>query len=128
MIDGLSHSASVYRIAPCLRAQRLSSSKIRDVCTRRSDFESLAVRQLKKTVQTAAMKYGINTEEEAAAAYGDGGECNVFPAGIVINPSCPHLVASPDQGVYDPTENNPCGAAGNQVSCQGSLSWLILNV
>ena len=59
-------------------------------------FESLAVRQLKKTVQTAAMKHCINTEEKAASAYADSGDCNVFPAGIVINPSCPHLAASPD--------------------------------
>ena len=45
---------------------------------RKADFESLAVRQLKKTVQTAAMKRGINTEEEAASAYADSGGCNVF--------------------------------------------------
>ena len=92
-----------------LRAQRLSSSKFKDVCVRKADFESLAVRQLKKTVQTAAMKHGINTEEEAASAYADSGDCNVFPAGIVINPSCPHLAASPDRRVYDPSENNPWG-------------------
>ena len=60
-----------------LRAQRLSSSKFKDVCIRRADFESLAVRQLKKTVQTSAMKHGINTEEEAASAYADSGDCNV---------------------------------------------------
>ncbi|CAH3027184.1 unnamed protein product, partial [Porites evermanni] len=59
-----------------LRAQRLSSSKFKDVCIRRADFESLAVRQLKKTVQTSAMKHGINTEEEAASAYADSGDCN----------------------------------------------------
>ena len=46
-----------------LRAQRLSSSKFKDVCVRKADFESLAVRQLKKAVQTAAMKHGINAEE-----------------------------------------------------------------
>ena len=79
-----------------LRAQRLSSSKFKDVCVRKDDFESLAVRQLKKTVQTVAMKHGKNTEEEAASAYADSGDCNVFPAGIVINPSCPHLAAFPD--------------------------------
>ena len=66
-----------------LRAQRLSSSKFKDVCARRADFESLAVRQLKKTVQTAAMRHGINTEEEAASAYADSGDCNVFPAAMI---------------------------------------------
>lgn len=52
-----------------LRAQRFSSTKFKEVCTRRADYESLAARQLKKTIQTAAMRYGINTVEEAAAAY-----------------------------------------------------------
>ena len=54
-----------------LRAQRFSSSKFKEVCTRRADYESLAARQLKKTIQTAAMRHGINTVEEAAAAYAD---------------------------------------------------------
>ena len=52
-----------------LRAQRFSSTKFKEVCTRRADYESLAARQLKKTIQTAAMRHGINTVEEAAAAY-----------------------------------------------------------
>ena len=54
-----------------LRAQRFSSTKFKEVCTRRADYESLAARQLKKTIQTAAMRHGINTVEEAAAAYAD---------------------------------------------------------
>ena len=107
-----------------LRAQRLSSSKFKDVCTRRADFESLAVRQLKKTVQTAAMKYGINTEEKAASAYADNGDCNVFPAGIVINPSCPYLAASPDRRVYDPSENNPWGLLEIKCPVKDSISEL----
>ena len=107
-----------------LRAQRLSSSKCKDVCTRRADFESLAVRQLKKTVQTAAMKHGINTEEKAASAYADSGDCNVFPAGIVINPSCPHLAASPDRRVYDHSENNPWGLLEIKCPVKDSISEL----
>ncbi|XP_022810646.1 uncharacterized protein LOC111347689 [Stylophora pistillata] len=107
-----------------LRAQRLSSSKFKDVCARRADFESLAVRQLKKTVQTAAMRHGINTEEEAASAYADSGDCNVFPAGIVINPSCPHLAASPDRRVYDPSENNPWGLLEIKCPITDSISQL----
>ncbi|PFX15038.1 hypothetical protein AWC38_SpisGene20760 [Stylophora pistillata] len=92
-----------------LRAQRLSSIEFKEVCTRGADFESLAARQLKKTVHTVAMRHGIKTGEEAAAAYADSVECNVFPAGIVINPSRPHLVSSPDGRVYDPSEVNPWG-------------------
>lgn len=107
-----------------LRAQRLSSSKFKDVCIRRADFESLAVRQLKKTVQTSAMKHGINTEEEAASAYADSGDCNVFPAGIVINPSCPHLAASPDRRVYDPSENSPWGLLEIKCPIKDSISQL----
>ena len=60
-------------------------------------------------MQTAAMRHGINTEEEAASVYANSGDCNVFPVGIVINPSCSHLAASPDRRVYDPSENNPWG-------------------
>ena len=107
-----------------LRAQRLSSSKFKDVCARRAGFESLAARQLKKTVQTAAMRHGINTEEEAASAYADSGDCNVFPAGIVINPSCPHLATSPDRRVYDPSENNPWGLLEIKCPLKDSISEL----
>ncbi|KAM7426763.1 hypothetical protein ABFA07_015311 [Porites harrisoni] len=98
--------------------------KFKDVCIRRADFESLAVRQLKKTVQTSAMKHGINTEEEAASAYADSGDCNVFPAGIVINPSCPHLAASPDRRVYDPSENSPWGLLEIKCPIKDSISQL----
>lgn len=107
-----------------LRAQRLSSNKFKDVCTRRADFESLAVRQMKKTVQTAAMKHGINTEEKEASAYADSGDCNVFPAGIVVNPSCPYLAASPDRRVYDPSENNPWGLLEIKCPVKDSISEL----
>ena len=107
-----------------LRAQRLSSSKFKDVCARRADFESLAARQLKKTVQTAAMRHGINTEEEAAFAHADSGDVNVFPAGIVINPSCPHLAASPDRRVYDASENNPWGLLEIKCPLKDSISEL----
>lgn len=55
------------------------------------------------------MKHGIDTEEEAAAAYADATDCNVFPSGIVINPSCPYLATSPDRRVYDPSEMEPWG-------------------
>lgn len=87
-----------------LKAKQLSSSKFKDVCSRKKDFESLAERLLRKTKQTEAMLHGINTEEEAASAYADTRDCNVFPSGIVINPSCPYLATSPDRRVYDPSE------------------------
>ena len=46
-----------------LRAQRLTASKFKDVCCRKKDFELLAERFMKKTIQTAAMKYGIDNEK-----------------------------------------------------------------
>ena len=70
------------------------------------------------------MNHGINTEEEAAAVYADSGECSVFPAGIVINPSCPHLAASPDRRVCDPTENNPWGLLEIKCTVKDSISEL----
>ena len=92
------------------------------MCVRKADFEFLAVRQQKKTVQTAAMKQGIDTEEEAASAYADRRDCNVFPAEIVINPSCPHLAASPDRRVYDPSGTNPWGLLEIKCPIMGSIS------
>jgi len=86
--------------------------------------ESLAVRQLKKTVKTAEMKHGINTEEQAASAYADSGDCNVFPAGIVINPSCPHLAASLDRRIYDSSESNPWGLLEIKCPVKVSISEL----
>ena len=70
------------------------------------------------------MKHGIETEEEAASAYADSGECNVFPAGIVINPSCPHLAASPDRRVYDPSKTDPWGLLEIKCPITDSISQL----
>ena len=70
------------------------------------------------------MKHGIDTEEEAAAAYVDSGACNVSPAGIVVNLSCPHLAASPDRRVYDPSENNPLGLLEIKCPVKDSVSGL----
>ena len=88
-----------------LWTQRLSSSKFKEVCTRRADFESLAARQLKKTIQTAAIRHGISTKEKATAAYADIGECNVFP---LESSSTLHALNGlpPDRRVYDPSEIN----------------------
>ena len=85
----------------------ITASKFNDVCCRKKDFELLAERFLKKTIQTAAMKYGIDNEENAASSYADITRLNVYPCGIIVNPSCPHLACSPDRRVYDPSEANP---------------------
>ena len=54
-------------------------------CTRKADFELLAAEQLKKTIQTVAMRYGIDIEEDTVAAHADNGECNVYPAELSSN-------------------------------------------
>lgn len=63
----------------------------------------------KKTVQTAAMKYGLEHESEAAQSYVNTRFVNVYRTGFVINPGCPFLGASPDFLVYDPTRNEVFG-------------------
>ena len=76
----------------------------------------------KKTVQTVAMKYGLEYESEAAQSYVNTRfvvvfvvrnrkiKCvNVYRTGFVINPGCPFLGASPDFLVYDPSRNEVFG-------------------
>ena len=104
-----------------LRAQRLTASKFKDVCCRKKDFELLAERFMKKTIQTAAMKYGVENEENAATSYAEITHLNVYPCGIIINPSCPHLACSPDRRVYDPSEANPWGTLEIKCSLSDSV-------
>ena len=104
-----------------LRAQRLTASKFKDVCCHKKDFELLAERFMKKTIQTAAMKYGIDNEENAATSYADITHLNVYPCGIIVNPSCPHLACSPDRRVCDPSEANPWGTLEIKCSLADSV-------
>ena len=104
-----------------LRAQRLTVSKFRDVCCRKKVFELLAERFMKKTIQTAAMKYGIDNDENAATSYADITRLNVYPCGIIVNPSCPHLACSPDRRVHDPSEANPWGTLEIKCSLADSV-------
>ena len=93
-----------------LRHFRLTASNFKLVCSRRKDFEVLAERLLKGTkLQTAAMKYGLEHEDEVAQFYVKHFKRDVFKVGFVINPSVPHLGCSPDRRVYDPSANPPWG-------------------
>lgn len=77
---------------------------------RRRDFELLAERLLKGTkIETSAMKYGLEHEDEVAQFYAKHFNRDVVKVGFVINPSVPHLGCSPDRRVYDPSENSPWG-------------------
>jgi hypothetical protein len=85
------------------RKHRITSSNFKRVCSRKKDFDTLADNLLKGSkIQTAAMKFGIQHEQEAAESYASITGNNVFKAGLLINPSCFHLGTSPDRKVIDP--------------------------
>jgi hypothetical protein len=86
-----------------LRKNRITSSNFKKVCCRRGNFESLASTLLSsRSVTTAAMKYGLDNEPVAAETYGTIFGRNVYRVGLVLNPSCFFLGASPDRRVFDP--------------------------
>ena len=60
-------------------------------------------------MQTAAMRYGIQHEDEAANQYANQFVRVVYLVGFVINPSLPCLECSPDRRVSNPPENEPWG-------------------
>ena len=102
-----------------LRKYRLTASNFKSICSRRKDLESLSARLLRgKVVQTAAMRYGIQHEYEAANHYASQFGRAVYAVGFVINPSLPHLGCSPDRRVYDPSENEPWGLL--EIKCSPS--------
>jgi len=108
-----------------LRKYRLTASKFKDVCSRQRDFSSLSNRLLKKkSIQTAAMKYGIEHEDAAADLYSK--EClkDTYKVGLVINPSVPHLGCSPDRRVYDEDEVEKWGLLEIKCSMAEHLSNL----
>ncbi|XP_078700043.1 uncharacterized protein LOC144926880 [Branchiostoma floridae x Branchiostoma belcheri] len=93
-----------------VRKHRLTSSIFKQVCSRKKDHSSLAQRFLSaKNIQTAAMKFGIEHEPEAAKLYAEVTGNNVYLSGFAINPSAPHLGASPDRKVYEHNATDPHG-------------------
>lgn len=114
-----------------LRKYRITASGFKNVCSRRKDFESLSDRILNgKVIQTAAMKYGILHEDEAAQLYAREFGRDVYKVGFVINPSVHHLGCSPDRRVYDPSEESPWGLL--EIKCSPAerlhnLQYLKLN-
>jgi len=85
-----------------LRRKRITATKMKDICTRRRDFGSLASRMLgTRHIQTAAMKYGVENEPRAAQLYAQLFGVNVYQCGFVIHPQCCFLGCSPDRRVYN---------------------------
>ena len=86
-----------------LRKNRITASVFKRVCSRRGDHDTLASTLLAtRCVTTPAIKFGIEKEPVAAQLYSSGFGRNVYQVGLVINPSCSFLGASPDRRVYDP--------------------------
>ena len=54
-------------------------------------------------------EYGLANEKDAVNSYVRDRNVNVYRCGLVIDPSCPHLGATPDGKIYDPSENPPFG-------------------
>ncbi len=86
-----------------VRSQRLTSSTFKRIVSRVSDFSTLAtnMQKQKRSVQTQAMKRGLELEPDAAAQYEEETGNRAFPCGFVINPHATHLGASPDRKVVE---------------------------
>ncbi len=93
------------RIWHHVRSQRLTSSTFKRIVSRVADFSTLAtnMQKQKRSVQTQAMKRGLELEPDAAAQYEEETANRAFPCGFVINPHAPHLGASPDRKVAEST-------------------------
>ena len=99
-----------------LRKNRLTASNFKAVASRAKNFEVLAKRfSTRRNIQTAAMQYGVDHEDEACQAYANHLKVNIYAVGFIINPSASHLGCSPDRRVYDPSENSPWGLL--EVKC-----------
>ena len=110
-----------------LRQSRITASNFKRVCSRRGNFESLSAEMHKvHHVQTAAMKYGIETEPLAAEQYAQTFGRNVYKVGFVVNPSCFYLGCSPDRRVFDQDDvNNPWGLL--EIKCSKSESVTLID-
>lgn len=104
------------------RRHRLTASNFHRVVVRKAKEESLAAELLKiKGIQTKAMKDGLEKEPVAARKYAELTGYNVLRTGVVINPTAPHLAASPDRKVYDAGAAQPFGLL--EIKCPSSESY-----
>ena len=77
-----------------------------------------------KTIQTTAMKYGVDHEDEAAEQYSQHFGRDVYNFGFVMNQSVSHLACSPERRVYDATMEDPWGLLEIKSSMADNLSEL----
>ena len=67
------------------------------------------------------MLFGLQHENEAAKAYSKFTGNNVYPVGMVINPTAPYLGCSPDRRVFDNFEEEKFGLL--EIKCPQSTSY-----
>ena len=68
------------------------------------------------------MLFGLQHENEAAKAYSKFTGNNVYPVGMVINPTAPYLGCSPDRRVFDDSEEVKCGLL--EIKCPQATSYI----
>ncbi|XP_064470999.1 uncharacterized protein LOC135385550 [Ornithodoros turicata] len=108
------------------RRWRLTASKFGQVL-HRSEWTEKGLTNLtaqRDLCRVRAVAYGRENEDIAAQSYADlmrrvGHDIVLSPAGIIVDPGCPWLGASPDRFVYDPTELTPHGVL--EIKCPYSL-------
>ncbi|XP_024153665.1 uncharacterized protein LOC112162181 isoform X2 [Oryzias melastigma] len=113
-----------------LRRPRLTASRFHDACCYKRGSEeqesaavALAAKMIRgSTKQTTAMKRGLLMEPEVLANYAELMRVNVLPAGFIIHPEAPHLGASPDGRVYDPSESPSFGLVEIKSSTKNDVS------
>lgn len=104
------------------RSGRLTSSAFKRICSRRADHDKLAVSvKSKGSVQTKAMKRGIELEPIAATQYTKLTGNQVYPCGFVVNPQAPHLGTSPDRRVLETGEGGSYGLL--EIKCPSKDSF-----
>ncbi|KAK5859273.1 hypothetical protein PBY51_003353 [Eleginops maclovinus] len=115
---GQSHIKTRHKV----RTNRLTSSSFKRICSRVADFIVLAENLKKKVVQTKAMKRGLELEPVEAAEYQALTGFELFPCGFVINPQAPHLGASPDRKVIDPSASPTHGLL--EIKCPNKDTYI----
>lgn len=113
-----------------LRRSRLTASRFRGACCykkgsveQESAARALAAQMIRGSArQTTAMKRGLLMESEVLANYAELVRVNVLPVGFIIHPNSPHLGASPDGRVYDPSESPPFGLVEVKCSTKNDVS------
>jgi hypothetical protein len=93
------------------RKHRITASKAHLIFRRQRNFDTLVQQLKKKSVQTRAMREGLEDEPVAAHCYGQviRLQGNVLPCGLVISPFASWIAASPDRKVYLPNKAQPFG-------------------